>query len=269
MEKANDDIVVAIIIASVGAVVLAVFTLLFFLVFVRKKRILNKKKEELTRTYEKLILQTKLEIQEQTLTNISREIHDNIGQVLSFVKLSLGTAAKMKDGDKQEKINESVQLIGTVINDLRDLSKSLSLDRIKKEGLYQAIKDEVERLNRSGIICAHVDLNGKPFKFNVQTDMVLYRIFQEIVNNTLKHAESETLTIDLTYSLNLFTLTLEDKGKGFNTVELIKSKGQGLENIKQRAALIDAEVAVNSVMGSGCLTSITLKHIQENITSDE
>lgn len=269
MEKANDDIVVAIILASIGAVVLAVFTMLFFLVFVRKKRILNKKKEELTRTYEKLILQTKLEIQEQTLTNISREIHDNIGQVLSFVKLSLGTSTKMKDEDKQEKINESVQLIGTVINDLRDLSKSLSLDRIKNAGLFPAIKDEVERLNRSGIICAHVDLSGTPVKFDVQTDMVLYRIFQEIVNNTLKHAESETLTIDLTYSLNLFTLTLEDKGKGFNTTELNKSNGQGLENIKQRAALIDAELAINSIVGSGCLTTITLKHIQENITSDE
>lgn len=269
MEKASEDIIIAIILASIVTVILAVFTLLFFLVFVRKKRVLHKKKEQLSLNYEKALLQTKLEIQEQTLNNISREIHDNIGQVLSFVKLSLSTTAQLNDNAKQKKIDESVALIAEVISDLRDLSKSLSFEKIKKEGLFQVIKDEAGRLNRSGVIKARLTVKGVPFDLGMQNDLVLYRIFQEIVNNTLKHSESEVLIITLNYSPDLFTLTLRDKGKGFDANLISKSSGLGLENIRQRAALIGAMTDMSSGPALGCTSVVTLNLNEDNIYGNE
>lgn len=267
MEKASDDIIVAIIIASIVTVILAVFTMLFFLVFVRKKRIINKKKDELTQSYEKLLLQTKLEIQQETLNHISREIHDNIGQVLSFVKLSLGTASGLDADEKQKKIEESVHLVAEVINDLRDLSRSISFERIKKDGLYQIIKEETEKLNRSGMIETSFHLTGNPVELELQTNLVLYRIFQEIINNTLKHSGSAVLVINLCYAVNLLNLTIADKGKGFDTTDLNKFNGSGLRNIRQRASLINADISIDSAEGLGCTTVLTLKLSKDNIPS--
>lgn len=258
MEKAPEDIVLAIIVASILIVILSVFTLLFFLVFVRKKRILQKNKEELSQNYEKALMQAKIEIQEQTLNHISREIHDNIGQVLSFIKLSLGTAANFTDDEKQKKIGESVTLISEVIYDLRDLSKSLSFERIKKEGLCKVIYEEADRLSRNNVIDAEVTLTGEPLRMDGQKELLLFRIFQEITNNTLKHAESSSLLINLNYCNDFFTLTVRDEGKGYNTEDPDQSKGLGLENIRQRAALIGAVVKMESRCGAGSVTTVSL-----------
>ncbi len=266
MEKTNADIVLAIIISSIILVILAVFTTLFFLVFVRKKKILNKNKEELSRNFEKQLLQTKLEIQDQTLNNISQEIHDNIGQVLSFIKLSLSTTESLTEKEKNVKIKECIQLIAGAINDLRDLSKSLSFEKIKNEGLSQVIKEEVQRLNRSGIIKAKFKLNGTPFIVPPQTNLILYRIFQEIVNNTLKHAQSKELLIDLEYTVNSLTLSITDKGKGFEYQQLSNKKGLGLTNITQRSALIGASISIETKPGMGCKTVLTLQNPAINVS---
>ena len=258
MEKAPEDIILAIIVASIVIVILSVFTLLFFLVFVRKKRILQKNKEELSINYERALMQARIEIQEQTLNNISREIHDNIGQVLSFIKLSLGMAAKFTDEEKQQKIVESVALISEVILDLRDLSKSLSFERIKKDGLCRVILAEADRLNRNNLIKAEVTVTGEALRLDGQKELLLFRIFQEITNNTLKHAESSILLINLNYCNNFFTLTVRDEGKGFDTRDPDKLKGLGLGNIRQRAALIGAVVQLESGCGVGSCTTVSL-----------
>jgi two-component system NarL family sensor kinase len=258
MEKAAADVIVAIILASILVVVLAVFTLLFFLVYVRKKRILQKNKEELSQTYEKALLQTTVEIQEQTLNYISQEIHDNIGQVLSFVKLSLANTSSLADADKQVKINEGVTLIAEVISDLRDLSKSLSFEKIKKEGLCQVVKDEASRLNRNNVIRTEVSVQGMEVDLGEQRELLLFRIFQEITNNSLKHSGSDVLRIALLYTPKLFTMTVQDRGKGFDTGNQSQFKGLGLENIRQRAALIGATAEMESSLGMGCSTTIKL-----------
>jgi len=91
------------------------------------------------------ILKTQIEVQDQTLTYVSREIHDNITQVLSFVKLSLGVVGKDAE-QTQTKISESRELLSQAINDLRDLSKSMSFDTIKAAGLEKTITLELERI---------------------------------------------------------------------------------------------------------------------------
>lgn len=269
MEKADEDIILAIIVSSITLVILAVFTTLFFLVFVRKKRILNRNKEELSRNFERQLLETRLEIQDQTLNNISQEIHDNFGQVLSFVKLSLNIAKTLPTPEKDEKINESTRLIAGVITDLRDLSKSLSFERIKIAGLYQIISDETDRLNRSGIIQTELQLTGQPFVLGPQTDLILYRMFQETLNNTIKHSGSKSMKIIFGYHGELFILHIRDFGNGFDTNQVKKTQGLGLSNMKQRAALIGASVAIDSQPGKGCSVSITLDRNNSILNSHE
>ena len=126
----------------IGTSIFLVLALLF-IAFVsmaaqKRKRMLHQ--QQLMKTaFEKELLETKLEIQEQTLRTISQEIHDNVGQVLSLAKLNLNTL-DMNAGDKQEKINRSIELVSKAINDLRDLSRSINGDKLSELGLQDVYK---------------------------------------------------------------------------------------------------------------------------------
>jgi signal transduction histidine kinase len=222
------------------------------------KNRLIREQEILKATYEQTILQAQLEIQEQTLRNVSQEIHDNIGQVLSYVSLSLDRASDLNDTQKNGLIAESRTLVNQSMNDLRDLSKSFSLDNIAANGLATTIKAEVIRLNKSRLINATLNISGDSYSAGENPELVLFRILQEFINNTLKHSRAKHLTIDLSYSTDMLVLKLADDGIGFNTESMKNKDGSGLRNIRNRAALIGAEVTSGSEIGKGSWVSMSL-----------
>src|ERR1700748_2596193 len=148
---ANNNIATLVVITVLIFLLAPVSILLYIYIYNKRKKKLIEEKEHLKSTFQKELLKTQIEVQEQTLTNVSREIHDNITQVLSFVKLNLG----MIDGadqKTQEKIIENRELVAQTINDLRNLSKSMSFEHIAQLGLVRTLEKEVERINNSGII---------------------------------------------------------------------------------------------------------------------
>src|SRR6185312_10422143 len=137
---------------------------IYFVILYRNRQLKNKKEQEERETlYRQEILKTQIEIQEQTLENISKEIHDNVTQVLSFIKLTLGPLGSALDESRKAKLNESRELLSQTINDLRDLSKSMSFEHIKSIGLAKTIEKEVERMNKSGIIDVHFSKKGEAY----------------------------------------------------------------------------------------------------------
>jgi signal transduction histidine kinase len=253
MEKAGSEIMISIIIASLILVILAIFTLLFLVLFNRKRKLYHHEKAVIKQTYEQALLQTKLEIQAQTMNDISREIHDNIGQVLSFVKLSLSAAPQGRPEPK--KVDDCVQLLAGAISDLRDLSKSLSLERVKNTGLYQVIEEECRRLNRSKVIKAKLQVSGNLYRLPAATELVVFRIFQESMNNVLKHSGSEHVDISLHYQPEQFSLEIKDRGKG---TEPGNQNGSGLINMQQRAGLIGSKIDFIHTPGQGFSTQLIL-----------
>jgi signal transduction histidine kinase len=236
------------------------FILVYILVYNRRKKKYIEEKEHLKSTFQQELLKTQIEVQEQTLNNISREIHDNITQVLSFVKLNLGLIDET-DEDNKRKIVESRELVAQTINDLRYLSKTLSFEHITQYGLVKTIEAEVERINNSGLILINIEISGAPYTLGEQRELVLFRIFQESLNNVLKHASAKHLKINLQYSELLFNLTLEDDGIGFyNTPN--NNNGAGLKNMQNRAVLIGAVANIISSPGKGCLIDVSLNPVQ-------
>src|SRR5258708_14831670 len=227
--------------------------IIYFVVLYRNKQLKNKKEQEqLQAAFQQELLKTQLEVQEQTLNYSSTEIHDNITQVLSFVKLTLAGMAAKAEGEKRSKINESRELIDQTITDLRDLSKSLSFEHITSLGLVKTIAIEVERINKSGLISVSFLQEGDIYTLGEQRELVLFRIFQETLNNTLKHSGAKQLKIMLQYHSDLFNLTLADDGSGFSAEILDSKYGSGLKNIKNRAALIGGVATIESAPGKGC-----------------
>jgi signal transduction histidine kinase len=257
--------------AAVGIIVFFVVTglLVYILLFYQKKRlqhrqqIVNKEKE-----YAKQLLQTQLEIQEQTLKNISQEIHDNIGQALSLAKLNINTMDLNEPSSLQNKINDSRELITKAIQDLRDLSKSLNTDYVIELGLARAIEYELEIIKRSGDYKVDFGLNGKPYRLEDQQELILFRIFQEAVNNIMKHSNATLVSVKLLFEPGLFTLQVADNGSGFEAGGIKKDNytlaGLGIRNMYNRATIINGDLSLTSAPEKGTTIIITLPVTLQN-----
>jgi signal transduction histidine kinase len=251
--------IVLIIAGTILLLLMGIFVIGFLFFYQKKHNSHISEKAQLQLEFNQEMLKAQLEIQEQTLSHMSREIHDNVGQVLSFIKLSLASVKRLDAEQSHLKIDESRELLTQAINDLRDLSKSLSFERIQEIGLSNAIAAELERVNKSGLITAYLHTEGEPKALGPQRELVLFRIFQEAINNTLKYAAANALNVDLKYSADLFTLTVEDNGAGFSVNEALLTKaGSGLNNMISRATLIGARADLKSTAGKGSSIIISL-----------
>jgi len=262
----NENIVI-IAAGTIMLLLLGIFIVSFLFFYQKKHNTHLDEQEKLQSLFQQELLKTRIEVQEQTLTHISREIHDNVTQVLSFVKLNLAIAGKLTAGEKNQKIDESRGLIAQAINDLRDLSKSLSFEHITELGLVKTIAIEAERISKSGIIVIDFKVDGDAYSLGEQRELVLFRILQEALNNVFKHSAAKCLKISLQYSNQLFNLTIADDGVGFSSDASLKG-GSGLKNIENRAALIGAVAVIDSAPGKGCCINITIDPFVQQIYAD-
>jgi len=241
--------------------------IIYFVILYRNRQVKNKQEQdEREIAFRQELLQTQIEIQEQTLEYISKEIHDNITQVLSFVKLSLASVSNTLEDSKKAKINESRELVAQTITDLRDLSKSLSFEHIAQIGLVKTIEKEVEKINKSDFIKISLLTEGQIYSLGEQRELVLFRIYQEAINNALKYAGAKHFKISLQYQADLFNLTLEDDGAGFSPDLLNNKNGSGLRNMENRAVLIGGKAIIDSKPGNGCRINVSLNPFKQLYT---
>ncbi|MEP7163888.1 MAG: sensor histidine kinase [Ferruginibacter sp.] len=240
--------------------------ILIYIFFIKRKQYFQQQKA-LEISFQQVLLQTQIEIQEHTLKTISQEIHDNVGQVLSLAKLNLGTFEDTESTYNQTKINDTKQLVSKAINDLRELSRSLHGDKITELGLLESIANELKILQNTGQYQTELKIEGDSYKLEPQKEMVLFRIVQESLNNAVKHSKAKNINVQMIYDPNLFKLSICDNGTGFNACDLqSRETGIGLKSMQNRAALIGGNFTLDSSKGNGTSVSIELL-INNNLTS--
>lgn len=254
MPKQQEDILITIVVASVFFILIGSFLLLIVFVFLRRQRKNKEEKEEMKNRFEQTLLKTQLEIQEQAFSYISQEIHDNIGQVLSLVRLNLNTFDSVFT---EEKLEQTDDLLGKAIKDLRDLSHNLQNNRIHDIGIVESIRQLLSSLQKTGHYQTSFHTSDHFHILDPNKDIILYRMIQEIVNNILKHASASNIDIAISSEPEITTIRISDNGVGFDTTLLDQERpGIGLQNIANRAKTVNATVDVKSEPGSG--TTITL-----------
>ena len=206
-------------------------------------------------THDNELLQTKLLIQEQTFLNISREIHDNIGQKLSFAKLQLNSMTISENKHDAELLSDSISIITDSLDDLRDLSKSLNADYIQNNGLILSIENQIYQLGKSGKYQIKMKVTGESQFLKADKELVLFRMIQESLSNIVKHADASEITINLHYCVADLVLKISDNGTGFDMQQ--KKDGQGLINLKKRTENMKGNFNVESIPSQG--TVITIK----------
>lgn len=199
----------------------------------------------------------KVEVQEKTFQLISQEIHDNIGQLLSLIKLNLNTINVQEPTNAGEKISDTKEIVSQAINELRDLSKSLNSNTVKQIGLSEAIKRELNHATKTGLFRINFNQIGDYTRSNDQKELIIFRIFQETLNNIFKHANAKNLQLE--YLKDQLKLTISDDGKGFDMSELQKVgtlTGLGVQNMYTRANAIGAKLQMSTTIGKGTIIEV-------------
>ena len=248
-----------IILFSLFALLLISIIIIAAVLYYNRRKKHSHEKKIMQSEFQEELLRTQIEIQEQTLKNISQEIHDNIGQVLSLAKLNLNTFPPTTHPDILARANDTRQLVSKAIHDLRDLSRSMHGDRLTEIGLKTAIENELKILENTGQYNTIFNITGTPFKLQAQKETVLFRMVQESLNNIIKHAKAKNITVAVNYLNHRFVLSVTDNGLGFNASELSATeKGIGLKSMENRAGLIGGEFSITSSAGKGTTIAIEL-----------
>ncbi len=243
----------AILIATVVLIVIVVLLIFLFLIFQKRKNSLLLQQKEAEKKYERAIAETQIEIREETLRNISWELHDNIGQLLTLAKIQVNVA----HGDPK-KMAEATETITKSLTELRSLSKVINPDVIKSLSLTEAISLETERFNRLQFIDASFTYNTEIRKMDDKVEIIIFRILQEFFSNTVKHSKASKLHVNVHYDAHKLVIKAKDDGVGFNIKNKNKQRGIGLCNMQSRAKLIGASIDLNSQKGEG--TSIIISY---------
>ena len=262
MQGQDQEYFILIIIGGLLAFLLVGFVVTVLLLYQKRQHRQQKELTKLKEEYDQEVLKSPLEIQEATLKNIAQELHDNIGQILSVVKLSLSVLPIEKEHKAYEPLQHIREVLNKAVFDLADLTKSLHTDRIAQIGLVESVRFDLQTLKKTGLMNVQFEVKGEEYKLSGQKEVFIFRIFQELVNNILKHAKATQLDILLDYtSLDNFLLSVADDGIGFSMQDKKDSKsplnGVGLKSMMNRAKLIGATVIFDSYPGNG--TSVKLE----------
>jgi two-component system NarL family sensor kinase len=266
MSDQNISVIELVIATTALILLLAGFIITILYLYQKKQLLFQKDIEEIKLDHEKNILQTQLEIQEQTLQYVSRDIHDNIALGLTLSKLHLNTLNYPEPAPYQDKINLSINLIGDAIQSLSNISKSLNADIIKTFGLLKAVENEIVNIEKTGLFKIEYLVTGTPVFLDSKIELVIFRIIQESLNNIIKHSRAENVRIMLNYDISHLILSVTDDGIGFlfNKAHELKKcpGGAGLNNIQQRAKMIDSECRIVSKTSEGTMIVITTPLLQ-------
>ena len=212
----------------------------------RQRQAENRRRLELIQAeYERTLLNIENEIQQETLSQVGKELHDNIGQLLSLAKLNLNSS-------RAEKNQEGKELINQIIQEVRGLSKSLNLDWLESLSLDDFIRQQLQRIQTTGFCQTSFESDQSLAILEKDQKLVLVRVIQECLNNAIKHASPSSIRV----WVSNFSLHIEDDGAGFDTS--LPSKGSGMTNLKKRMETIGGTFSLTSSPGNGTTIKLTL-----------
>lgn len=243
----------------IGVIVAGTFLALLLVGFIVAMLVLYRRRQS---QHAQELLNARLEIQENIFKNLSEEIHDNIGQELSVLKLTLSVISTKKEAEAEKFLNETRGMVNRIIAAISDLSKSLHTDRIIKIGIVEAIRFELDKIQKTNLFQTHFSVADAPFRLEPNNEIFLFRIIQEILNNIIKHSKAKNINVDLIRRDNDLIFTFTDDGVGFEVNEAMQrptgNRGIGLSSMVNRAKMVGGHLSISSQPGKGTTTTIKI-----------
>lgn len=249
------DLALGIVISILFIALIVVYCVILIRLYFRKIRKYTAQLYQKDLDFQKTLTATVLETQEQVLQNISQDLHDDAGQQLTYLNFQLENL-KLDAPQLTPSLEPISKAVSELSESIRGISHSLNHQLINSQNLIITIEKEIERLNRQKSISFTYTATGGPdLLLPPGHQIVIYRIFQESIQNILKHARATQVTVDI--HTTPFRLTVRDNGNGFDP-ELVSTGGTlGLQNLRSRAALIGCGVTIDTTPREGTVVTLT------------
>lgn len=254
------NIAFAYIVITLLFLLLSCIIILLILIYQKRRQQYMIEMATLKQTYEQALLQSQIEVQEATFSTLSKELHDNIGQLLSTAKMLLGIT-EINLTNPPDTLITANATVGKAINELRSLSKSLSKEWLEKFNLIENLTTEVNRINSADVMKLQL---SHPDKLLLEADkqIILFRIVQEAIQNAIKHASAKNIYVNILYENDFLKTMVKDDGAGFSQQNV--SDGVGIINMKHRAKLLGGTVEWQSGNnGSTVLITLPVKQNEQ------
>lgn len=210
-----------------------------------------------------IILKSMLAGQDRERARIAKDLHDGLSGLFSTIKMHLSTLQHENEFLKQNELfKKSYKLIDTASEDLRRIAHNMMPEVLQKLGLVQALKDFCNTINAKNSLLVSLLTYGMEERLNLQTEIILYRIIQELLNNVIKHAKSTEAIVQFNRNENHIDVTVEDNGSGFVQEEEKDKPHAGLDIIKERVNYLNGDMSIDSRAGIG--TAIMIAFQTEN-----
>ncbi len=244
------EVVIFFLLTSIAVLIFIAGTIIFIFQYRRRKRLYEKEKALIEAHHKAELLNTQLLSQRQTMQFIGSEIHDSVAQKLTLASIY---TQKLEFEDKYPDISDRLARISNILNDslneLRDLSRTLTDDKLQQTGITELLQMECERVNDTGV-CKAIVASDFTAEMSATVKSFLLRVMQEFMQNSLKHSEGDLIKIGLSNKPDGLHVTASDNGKGFDS-EHVNSRGIGLTNMKRRIHLIGGVYKLQSEIGRG------------------
>ncbi len=234
----------------------------------RHRHLLAKQQDELQqqriRELEKdrrlVAVDSMLQGQEEERSRLAKDLHDGLGGLLSGVKFSL---SNMKDNliitpDNMTVFERSLDMLDASIKELRRVAHNMMPEMLTKFGLDEALKEYCNTINTTNLLIVKYQSIGLDTRIEKSTEIIIYRIIQELLNNIMKHAEAKEAIVQLVKEDGRLSIIVEDNGKGFDTALIKDNKGAGLTSIQSRVDYLKGRLEIHSEAGKGTLVNIEL-----------
>lgn len=214
---------------------------------------------EANREQQIVSMRSMLEGQERERTRIARDLHDGLGNLLSSLKVNIGSLQINFDDNNSKKIYRTAsQMIDEACTEVRKIAHEMMPEALKKLGLRKALEDLVLKMDAIHEFNAEFHVHGVEKTFDDNINVMLFRIVQEVLNNIVKYAQAKEVSVQITYSEEWFDLTIEDDGIGFDPNAFENKKGMGLKSIAFRTDFIGGTYDLNSRPDVGTLVTINI-----------
>jgi len=244
MDAQETSLYTAILIASFIIGVIIIYFVISIISHQRKNLKLHKRN-----------ILTEITALEKERARIAADLHDELGPLLSAVKMKINSF-ELADEDDQVEIAKTNQHIDSMVKRVREISFDLMPSALIRKGLLVAVREFADYIMKTNTL--QIDVRAtEDLQLSEQKAVNLYRIIQEVIHNTVKHAQANQLAIDLNIEKNKLVLKAQDNGVGFNPETLDKNTGLGLRSLLSRTEIMNGTMYLDSKKGSG--TAITIE----------
>ena len=240
---------------------MAIGIISFVLVYMRKQHQQQEEMSRINELHQRNLLEASVDSQENVRRQIGGDLHDDIGTLLSATRIQLSLLGKQVKTNEMatDFFKQTNELLNDAINNVRRISKELMPATLDQFGLEIGLKEFTEKY--SSVTGLKVSFNSAGIdesKFSKKIALIFFRIVQELVNNSLKHAEASQIDLTLSQTDTNLYLTVQDNGKGFDLQEVMAnpSSGIGIRNIESRLSVIGGKVHFDVKKGKGAITNI-------------